>query len=165
MCSDSFLRIRAGGFEAPLWQRFEFGTQKRGRIWLGYGLCGPRVERSRPRRRHSPCRGSGGPIFLFGLRQTRNMENNIQGLRGTSYPGKALRNSGSTLKGLQRVGHEAGQKSRTALQPFQGWAKLLPPPRVARASQPRAECWNPVGIRARQRKMWVTTRAEVHGYL
>ena len=33
------------------------------------------------------------------------------------------------------------------MQPFQGWLRAGRVPRVARASQPWAERWNPVGIR------------------
>ena len=59
--------MRAGVYETSLWQRFEFGTQMRQRIRLGYGLKSPRVERSRWRAVLPPA-GGRTAIIPFGSR-------------------------------------------------------------------------------------------------
>jgi hypothetical protein len=78
MCSDSFLRIRAGAVKTPLWQRFEFGTQKRGWIRLRSGL--KRSERrtitSAPLR--SPRPGGTKPHRPAWLTPNKEDKNNIQ---------------------------------------------------------------------------------------
>ena len=66
--SDSFFCMRAGVKDTSLRQRFEFGTQMRQRIRLGYGLKGPRVERSRWRDLLPPLQGGKKVIVPFGSR-------------------------------------------------------------------------------------------------
>jgi hypothetical protein len=60
--------MRAGVKDTSLRQRFEFGTQMRQRIRLGYGLKGPRVERSRWRDLLPPLQGGKKVIVPFGSR-------------------------------------------------------------------------------------------------
>src|SRR5580692_5177538 len=83
MCSDSFLQIRAGVVKTPLWQRFEFGTQKRGWIWLRSGL--KRSERrtitSAPLRFPRP--GEAQPHLPVWLTPNKEDKNNIQETRRT----------------------------------------------------------------------------------
>ena len=63
------------------------------------------------------------------------------GLRGTSYPGLPLQRF-STPTGL-------GRAASSLLQPRWGCRPTAHFPRVAPASQPWAEGWNPVGIQLR----------------
>ena len=74
MCSDSFLRIRAGVVKTPLRQRFEFGTQSADGSGCVSDSKGPRWKRSHPRRCAPPGRGERSLIFPFGLRQTKKIK-------------------------------------------------------------------------------------------
>ena len=61
------------------------------------------------------------------------------GLARSAYPGSTPQN-GFNPNGVASSGARW-------MQPFQGWLRGGRVPRVARASQPWAERWNPVGIR------------------
>src|SRR5262245_4551938 len=64
------------------------------------------------------------------------------GLRGTSYPGCA-RKGFSTPPGV----YGFLERGRARCNPYRVGIQIHQPPRVARASQPWAERWNPFRIR------------------
>jgi hypothetical protein len=78
------------------------------------------------------------------------------GLRGTSYPGCGSSKESPTLKGLQLLTGTAAARQRPALccNPFRVEDSSGTQPRVARASQPWAERYNPLGIEKRHADLW-----------
>ena len=70
------------------------------------------------------------------------------GLRGTSYPGLRAQRF-ATPKGLHHL-------AKSPLQPRWGCGARERFPRVARASQPWADGWNPVGIQLRNSRKALT---------
>jgi hypothetical protein len=88
------------------------------------------------------------------------------GLRGTSYPGCDRSKESPTLKGLQHLTGTAAapQKPAPCCNPFRVEHGSGTQPRVARASQPWAGGYNPLGIEKRRADLWVMTKARERGF-
>ena len=86
-----------------------------------------------------------------------------QGCESASYPGLAQMDLSSTLKGLQHVPNfRRPPRGGCGAATPSGLGKLCArAPRVARASQPWAECSNPFRIERPLIENWVMTRTEV----